>query len=107
MAHQTQLIRLGSSDLDPDLHQTLGSSDIAIEDNALLFQVDVEIVEPISMHALQENKTAATTIGRDDANTEGKEPFYRVYKGGGSKTLYSRIYSEALISHCRLSLRRS
>ena len=71
--------------MDPDLHQTLGSSDIAIEDNALLFQVDVEIVEPISMHALQENKTAATTIGRDDANTEGKEPFYRVYKGGAVK----------------------
>ena len=37
--------------------------DIGVEDNALLFHVDVSIVEPTSMHALSENIAAATTKG--------------------------------------------
>ena len=37
--------------------------DIAVEENALLFHVDVSVVEPTAVHALAENGGAATTKG--------------------------------------------
>ena len=47
--------------------------DIAIEDNALLFHVDVSIVEPTSMHALSENVAAYTTKGAAAASKEAEK----------------------------------
>ena len=43
---------------------------VAIEDNAVLFYVDMCIVEPASMHALSENIAAFTTKGAAAASKE-------------------------------------
>ena len=44
--------------------------DIAVEDNAILYHVDVSIVEPTSEHAMSANIAAATTKGAAAASKE-------------------------------------